>query len=86
MKENKRDVLFTDGDFRLVKIERGWSGDGAFVQHHHPELTGSAMYNNTSFDWEGWIYCLGVNGSCTQCKLKIPEAMGGLMKLENWDR
>lgn len=85
--ERIHDVLFTDGDFRLVRANRNKVWTEAFIQHNHPELIDSARYNNTSFDWRGgWIYCLGSTGSCTECTLKVPKAMGGLMKLENWDQ
>ena len=79
-------VLFTDGDFRLVKIEQEFRFLGSFIQHNHPELSGEALYSRTSFDWDGWVYCFGSDGTCTQCDVKVPKPMSGLMELENWDK
>jgi hypothetical protein len=76
-------VLFTDGDFRLVRNrEREYLG--SFIQHNHPAKAKS--HNRTSFDCDGWMYCLYTTGGCTECNAKVPAAMKGLMTLENWKR
>ena len=78
-------VLFTDGEFRLVRTDDPFGCTGPFIQHHHPELD-VENYNGTSFDWDGWVYCMGYSGACKHCEAKVPKPMSGLKKLVEWKR
>ena len=71
-------VLFEDGDWRLIESHRSTIPDCSDIQHRCRQEISSGLPQ------EWWYYCGSV--SCGVCEELIPEALIGLKTLQDWDR
>ncbi len=82
MDNYKQEVLFEDGDWRMVRIISPYNSPGygrwIIIQHR-------CGGNNSRFSFGEWTFCVDTIKSCQECQTEEPAKIQGLHSLFMWN-